>query len=169
MGMSDCIGAGCDLPSRHRGYCRKHYKHALKNGIIVKNDYGTAVCPVCYNSFAKTSPSKRYCSTHCAKIDGRVRLAYNMPEGEYGKMLIEQDHKCSICGGKDTRQRLSVDHDHATGKIRSLLCTPCNTALGLVNDSIERLDDLKRYLIKHKEDPVSENVGAYTTVWENFG
>jgi hypothetical protein len=39
-----------------------------------------------------------------------------------------------------------VDHDHATGAIRGIVCNNCNMALGLVDDSVERLEDLIGYL-----------------------
>lgn len=42
-----------------------------------------------------------------------------------------------------------VDHDHATGKVRALLCTQCNAALGHVKDDPETLMDLRRYLVAH--------------------
>jgi len=44
----------------------------------------------------------------------------------------------------------TVDHDHKTGKIRGIVCHPCNTALGMADDSPERLRALADYLEKNK-------------------
>lgn len=43
-------------------------------------------------------------------------------------------------------QRFHVDHDHAAGRIRGLLCGRCNTAMGHLGDSIEMLTGLVQYL-----------------------
>lgn len=46
---------------------------------------------------------------------------------------------------------LNQDHDHRTGKDRGLLCTKCNTALGLADDNPFLLQCLAKYLEKHRE------------------
>ena len=54
---------------------------------------------------------------------------------------------------KDNRVRsLCVDHDHETGKIRGLLCLRCNTLLELIEQNPQRVENLQRYLKKHKTD-----------------
>lgn len=69
-------------------------------------------------------------------------------------MLEEQAGKCAVCGDGNGQiqkstgrtRRLHVDHDHRTGKIRALLCSKCNAALGSANDDPRRLRDLAEYL-----------------------
>ena len=54
---------------------------------------------------------------------------------EYDRMFAVQGGVCSICGRPPTeRKALHVDHDHATGLVRKLLCHLCNTALGQFSD-----------------------------------
>lgn len=57
---------------------------------------------------------------------------------------------CEVCGEAQTPKNMHFDHDHETGKFRGWLCTKCNTALGLANDSPELLLKLALYLEKHK-------------------
>ncbi len=60
---------------------------------------------------------------------------FGINNDQYEAMLEEQNHLCLICNNKDDcGRRLAVDHCHTTGKIRGLLCTTCNTALGLLGD-----------------------------------
>jgi len=47
----------------------------------------------------------------------------------YEALLEAQGGGCAICGAKPKTRRLHVDHDHATGKVRGLLCHRCNRAL----------------------------------------
>jgi hypothetical protein len=74
-----------------------------------------------------------------------------MAKGVFDGMLNNQGGVCAICGGvgKGSSNRavgLVVDHDHETGRIRGLLCSDCNTALGRFGDSRERLMKAVRYL-----------------------
>lgn len=50
---------------------------------------------------------------------------------EHKAMLKEQRYKCAICG-VPINGNSAVDHNHATGKARGLLCQPCNMALGVL-------------------------------------
>ncbi len=75
---------------------------------------------------------------------------------KYGEMKIFQDGKCAIChrkprGMSNSRQRLVVDHDHKTGKIRGLLCGACNVGLGHFDDSPKTLKSAIEYLKKHEK------------------
>ena len=52
-------------------------------------------------------------------------------------MFTAQNGTCAICGRPPRGKRLAVDHNHNTGKIRKLLCGPCNTALSHVEHESE--------------------------------
>jgi len=75
---------------------------------------------------------------------------YNLTQIEYEQLLTLQNNSCYICGIKQNmiKKNLCVDHDHATGKVRGLLCVKCNTLLGLCQDSISILQKSIEYLTK---------------------
>ncbi len=58
-----------------------------------------------------------------------------MDAEEYETLLKYQGHTCAICNRPElSRKRLSVDHCHETGAVRGLLCTLCNTGIGMLKD-----------------------------------
>jgi hypothetical protein len=79
-----------------------------------------------------------------------LKRHYGISVEEYENFLVKQNGVCAICGNKQPdsskKSRLCVDHDHKTDKIRGLLCSNCNTALGLMKDDINRLAKAIEYL-----------------------
>ena len=76
----------------------------------------------------------------------KLKKDYNLTLEQYDLMLKEQNGVCYICNNPPTKKLLAVDHCHNTNKIRKLLCTNCNTALGLFKDNIEVLQKAVKYL-----------------------
>lgn len=78
---------------------------------------------------------------------------YGLTQEQYDALLKAQGGCCVICprsGSGDSRTKyLFVDHEHKTGKVRGLLCGPCNAALGAFGDSCERLKVAIAYLQAH--------------------
>lgn len=72
---------------------------------------------------------------------------YGITEADYNAMALAQEGCCAACGDA---KPLAIDHDHATGKVRGLLCRECNIALGLVLDDGTRLRRLLEYLGAHR-------------------
>ena len=75
----------------------------------------------------------------------------------YAELLQQQDGKCAICGSSEsgrTRNGRTVsfhsDHDHATGRVRALLCHPCNAGLGFFKDDSARLRWAAEYIEKFR-------------------
>jgi len=73
---------------------------------------------------------------------------------EFKEMQDNQDGVCAICGKEETTydsrhkrvRSLSVDHCHTTGKVRGLLCSHCNHAIGKFNDDVTLLQKAIDYL-----------------------
>lgn len=87
-----------------------------------------------------------------------LRKLYGINVEEYEALLAEQEGRCAICRrGEDELVactgrvlKLHVDHDHATGKIRGLLCSWCNPALGGFQEDPRLLRRAIRYLEAHR-------------------
>jgi hypothetical protein len=75
---------------------------------------------------------------------------YGISLEEYNKMLSAQGGSCAICSCVPGLRRLAVDHNHSTGKVRGLLCGPCNRALGILSDDPALLRAASDYLERSK-------------------
>jgi hypothetical protein len=70
----------------------------------------------------------RECASEAYKTAGRdshYRTKYGLTKQEVDWMLVEQGGQCAICL-KDISEKRCLDHNHATGKPRRLLCYQCN-------------------------------------------
>jgi uncharacterized C2H2 Zn-finger protein len=76
------------------------------------------------------------------------RKNYGINDWDVNELLKAQDFKCPICDIILTKQEACIDHCHKTSKIRGALCRRCNSALGMLKDSIERVQKALDYLKK---------------------
>ncbi len=69
---------------------------------------------------------------------------------QYNALLKDQGFCCAICKRHEDmfKNGLSVDHDHFSGEVRSLLCLNCNALLGHAKDSIGVLEVVMQYLMR---------------------
>lgn len=109
-------------------------------------------CKTCWSEIRR----ERYRTTDEADRGRARNLArYGLSPDQYDEMVAEQGGVCAVCGQPQrTRNtdRLSVDHDHATGRVRQLLCNPCNLAIGYIETHDLPLDGLAAYLNRHRRD-----------------
>ena len=68
------------------------------------------------------------------------------------KKMIEQEGRCAVCRRHHTefKRGLFIDHDHATGHRRALLCCDCNSAIGLFQHDPHLLRAMAAYLRSHQ-------------------
>jgi len=84
----------------------------------------------------------------------KLRRAYGVTIEQYNEMLAAQNGCCAICDKPESNEirgkvvSLAVDHCHKTGAVRALLCSACNTALGLFNDDPELLAKAQQYVLR---------------------
>ncbi len=74
----------------------------------------------------------------------KLRLnRYGIDESVYNSLIEKQNGVCAIC---KKAAYLYIDHDHASGIVRGMLCLQCNTALGNFNDDKRLLQEAIKYL-----------------------
>jgi len=85
--------------------------------------------------------------TYDEQRGSRIR-SYGITVEEYDEMLESQGGGCYICGIGPVGRALDIDHDHRTGKVRGLLCSNHNRALGLLGDDPDLLLAAHTYLVQ---------------------
>jgi hypothetical protein len=77
-----------------------------------------------------------------------LRQKYDLTLDDYSVLFSTQAGCCAICGKHQSElaERLEVDHDHMTNRVRGLLCPNCNKLLGYAFDSEESLLAAALYL-----------------------
>ena len=126
--------------------------------MAVKHPPADRKCRVCGNicplSKFKSGKFWRKICSDCKQI-ADLKKIYGLGREDYIELLTKQHGVCAICANPESltlhgqKKRLSVDHNHTTGKIRGLLCHNCNTALGLVNEDCRVLLSMIRYVEQH--------------------
>jgi hypothetical protein len=77
-----------------------------------------------------------------------LRHNFNISLEEYRAMERAQNYRCAICNELPKRPPLQVDHIHKTGKVRGLLCGPCNRAVGLFRENVGIMQRAEIYILK---------------------
>lgn len=146
------------------GYCaamfptdrnrRKHINRVHESELPIR-------CPFCPRRFEQARAVQTHCGQrhpdryvhrrkhHGVQRDWNLRTKYGISLSDYERLLAAQSGRCATCGSlhADCRgRRLHVDHDHATGRVRGLLCANCNMALGKVRDDPGLLRRLAEYV-----------------------
>lgn len=87
-------------------------------------------------------------------INSRMKARYGITLAQFDKMVETQGGVCAVCGLPETivARRLSIDHNHKTGKVRALLCDRCNVFLGRAGDDIDLLMRGVYYLWQWQKD-----------------
>lgn len=133
---------------------------ARKAGLLPTESVSVQICRDCSQvkavdqfgvDHARSNGLKAYCNP-CVR-NRWLQTRYGISTVEYDAMLEAQSGVCAICGGVETAlsnlgqiRPLAVDHDHATGAIRGLLCDDCNVGLGRMKDSPDTLIAAAMYL-----------------------
>lgn len=98
------------------------------------------------NKDVKAEYNRRYNLQNQEAIkNNRYIYKYNITLEEFRCMVAQQGGRCRVCDEQEG-ESLHIDHNHATGEIRGLLCKSCNMALGLFNDDAKSLQGAINYI-----------------------
>lgn len=109
------------------------------------------ICSSCKAEYTRRWRKKNPKKSQCL----HYRRNFNITLEEYNRMLSLQNNCCAICGIHETsapRQKLFVDHCHRTGKVRELLCSWCNIAIGNLREDPTIIYKAIEYVEKHNEN-----------------
>jgi hypothetical protein len=130
--------------------CKQSNPQPMSSFTLVNREKGY-FCRKCKSCRSKSLAkiAKRWRDGHVEQFKtvqraNRLKREYGLTMAQYDAMHQEQDGKCQIC--KVRKDRLCVDHDHKTGRVRGLLCHHCNRAIGLLQDSPAYLRRAAEYL-----------------------
>ena len=117
-----------------------HKDKCAKSGLC-------SYCKPCSRKHAlshyRKNPHKHWCYN--------IKRQYGITAVQYYMMLDSQGGRCAVCKGTDEvnsarNYRMPIDHCHETGKVRGILCTNCNRAIGLLGDNVGNLESAIAYL-----------------------
>lgn len=141
MGKYVCPACG-ETKSEDMFHIKQHKK--LVSGEI--KAYRNKRCKKCHSVLMTQQKNERY-------PHAWIRNRYNVDDVTARIWYAKSQTSCEICGSiwSEGTEKLCIDHDHKTGKLRGILCKHCNHVLGHSRESFTILDAAKDYLIKHKE------------------
>lgn len=153
--------------------CCRCQQYKPKTDFYIRSDKKRGYhykCKKCEKAYAATPHAKALLKKRCKKYNDKLRdenpkkyykrsrqsrlYRYGLTENDYQDLLKKQNGVCAICGREsngrkskfDDTIKLHVDHDHATGKVRGLLCTKCNMAIGGFDENISIIKKAIQYL-----------------------
>lgn len=113
--------------SRESDYQRQYYRANRERILATGRKWRAANLEWC------RARSQAWYEAHRGECPAANRKRnYGLTPAAFESMKAAQQNRCAICGQE---AKLCVDHDHATGKVRGLLCGPCNQGLGNFKDS----------------------------------
>lgn len=147
-GTKYCRGCGEDKPPE-----AFYRDRSTRSGLA-------AYCTPCKTAYLRrhieNDPERFKAKARVRARRHRRRKEYGLTDTEFAALVAEHESTCCICGvavsddSPEHNTRLVVDHDHATGKVRGILCDPCNTGLGRFRDDPALLVAAANYLLRER-------------------
>ena len=159
-----------------KGLCEKHRMRLLRHGdpnktlrfkergSLIKE--GKSFCSKCRQSKDVKEFTKNKTNIWANGLSNICKLChksynliknYDISEEEYNNLAKLQNYKCALCKEESINRFLSVDHNHKTNRLRGLLCSNCNTGLGLFKENINLFYEAIKYIQKDLIIPIMES------------
>lgn len=156
-GLADRICPKCNVVySPYRATqlaCSRKCRERLPGAVVRQRAYNQD------SEVRERKNSARRVSTDPGRREKNLRQnlqKYGVSPEEFRASVIAQGGQCAICGAepdpgaRGPASRLHVDHDHATGANRGLLCVRCNPGLGYFKDDPALLRAAADYIERHR-------------------
>ena len=115
----------------------KPCKHGHKNRCVTTHN-----CITCWEDAFKNNKEKLRWQ--------RIERIYGMSKEQFIALLEHQSGRCPICSAEVSERKSHIDHCHVTGKVRGILCSRCNQAIGLFNEDENSMMKAVEYLRNSK-------------------
>lgn len=161
-----CQDCGTDVPRNGRGV-PKRCADCRRDAFLIRSRAAYQ-----RNAEVRRQKSREYAATHREEVLAKKRAymrkrhaeqpelnrlrqisyKYGLSPEEYSALVERTGPTCPLCDeefrGRGLHKRC-VDHDHQTGKVRGLICSACNTAIGYFGDNPQRIESAIRYLRRY--------------------
>lgn len=140
--------------NRLQGAAKRAADPGLATRIYKNNSAKRKAIGMCLSCKNPTVQGQTMCEKHRQNARERTtRHVYKITSEELA--LLRESKNCGLCGVEFSGLKLEpyaqvIDHDHVTGKIRSVIHQKCNIAIGMFNENIELLQQAINYLKRFK-------------------
>lgn len=151
-GAAPKFATACSHPERRqlaKGLCASCYNSERKR-LVPSTCHPTrpvssrGLCNACYKKALAQEPGhidkrkawqREWARRHPERVKAQarkthLRRVYKLTPEQVEAMKVAQQHRCAVCQRDNVK--LCVDHNHATGHVRALLCHGCNTIIGAI-------------------------------------
>lgn len=116
--------------------CSKCDGHHFYSAASLKHDTLTRDCP----------EYRTYNYTGLTKAEIKLRSSYKIEISDLERLQKEQSNCCAIFSKSFDETKRFIDHDHDSGEVRGLLCSSCNSGIGLLGDDLKSVMRAVEYL-----------------------